>query len=263
MRSHSWYVTKLRLLALQTLNLSAVPACALTSISAFLDLIASSRWPWGLFHPERWSLPEDIWQPGIHRGTDLEWPQCLFPHYFESKFLQIEDSATPGLGNFLAACNVLSLNWFFRDNYLRPSDCSRRQAEKGSRHIFIFRHILGLLSFLTWTHKNGKGKAGRKEKLLLRPELGASNANLYVENMHQALLWALSYFTLLHSSTEPLGWTLEFPFSMEKTEDHWGVMKFPRYQSKSPALSIFHSRLLSLNCQNINGLFPCLALTMM
>lgn len=147
---------------------------------------SSLRWPWGLFHPKRWSLQVSDWQPGIYRGTDLEWPQCLFPHYFDSKCLQIEDSATPGLGNFLASCNVLFLNWFFRDNYLRPSNCSRRQAEKGSRHIFIFRHVLGLFSFLTWTHKHGKGKAGQKEKLLLRPELGARTANLYVENMHWA-----------------------------------------------------------------------------
>lgn len=153
----------------------------------FFRPLAPSRCPWGLFHPKRWSLPVSDWQLGIHRGTDLEWPQCLFPHYFDSELLQIEDSATPGLGNFLASCNVLFLNWFFRDNYLRPSDCSRRQAEKCRWHIFIFRHILGLLSFLTWSHNHGKGKTGQKQKLLLRPELGSSNANLYVESMHRAL----------------------------------------------------------------------------
>lgn len=129
----------------------------------FFRPLASSRWPWGLFRPKRWSFPVSDWQPGIHRGTDLEWPQCLFPHYFDSELLQIEDSATPGLGNFLASCNVLSLNWFFRDNYLRPSDCSCRQAEKCRRHIFIFRHALGLLSFLTWTHNMGRESQDKKK----------------------------------------------------------------------------------------------------
>lgn len=151
------------------------------------------------FPPRKVEPPSEWLTPGIHRGTDLEWPQCLFPHYFDSELLQIEDSATPGLGNFLASCNVLSLNWFFRDNYLRPSDCSRRQAEKCRWHIFIFRHVLGLLSFLTWTHKYGKGKTGQREKLLLRPELGSSNANLYVENMHRAPTELFHIFPLAFS----------------------------------------------------------------
>lgn len=61
------------------------------------------------------------------RELALEGTQFLFSHYFDSEFLQIEDSGA-GLGNFLASCNALSLNWFYQDNYLKSLDCSRRQA---------------------------------------------------------------------------------------------------------------------------------------
>lgn len=198
------------------------------SVSAFSDLVATCRWPWGLFHPERWSLPVSDWQPDIHRGTDLEWPQRLFPHYFDSELLQIEDSAVPGLGNFLAPCNVLSLNWFFRDDYLRPSGCSCRQAEKGSWHIFTFRHVLGLISPLTWPHKHGKGKAGQNAKLLLTPEPGSSNANFLCKK-HASSPSVL--FRILPSCILILNLRdghYDFRFSTKKTEDHWAEIQFPR-----------------------------------
>lgn len=58
----------------------------------------------------------------------LVWTQFLLSHYFDSAFLQIEDSGVRGLGNFPASCNALSLNWFYQDNYLKPLDGSSRQA---------------------------------------------------------------------------------------------------------------------------------------
>lgn len=67
----------------------------------------------------------------------LEGAQFLFSHYFDSEFLRIEDSGARGLGNFLASCNALSLNWFYQDNYLKSLDCSRRQAREVRWHIFI------------------------------------------------------------------------------------------------------------------------------
>lgn len=185
--------------------------CSYHSISAFSDLIAVPRWPQELLHSERWSLLVSDWQAGIHRGTGLEWLQCLFTHYFDSELLQIEDSAARGLGNFLASHNVLSLNWFFRDNYLRPSNCSRKQAEGVRWHIFIFKHVLGLLSSLTWIHNYRKGKAAPKEKLLLRPKRGSPVQIFYVKTYTKPLC-ALSYVILLNSHTDLLRWVLLFPF---------------------------------------------------
>ena len=104
--------------------------CSIHSTYTFPSVAASPAWPRELPQPQRWSHVVTDRQWGIHRETVLERLQCLFPHYFDSELLQIEDSAAQGLGNFLASHNVLSLNWFFRDNYLRPSDCSRRQAEE-------------------------------------------------------------------------------------------------------------------------------------
>lgn len=121
-------------------------------------------------------------------------PQCLFSHYFDSKPLQIEDSAARGLGNLLASCNVLSLNWFFRDNYLRPSDCYYREAKEVRRYVFIFRHVLGLSS-LSWAPNHKKRKAAWKEKLLLREELRSPEQIFYVKNTHQApLCFCISHF---------------------------------------------------------------------
>ena len=69
------------------------PLRSIHSTYTFPNVTASPAWPRELLQPKRWSHLVTDWQWGIHRETILEWLQCLFPHYFDSELLQIEDSA--------------------------------------------------------------------------------------------------------------------------------------------------------------------------
>lgn len=137
--------------------------CSYHSILTFPDLMDAPRWPEGLLTLIGRIFPRRMNNSQAFSGElALVWTQFLLSHYFDSAFLQIEDSGARGLGNFPASCNALSLNWFYQDNYLKPLDRSRRQAREVRWHIFICRQVLGFFH-LFWLCRHRKGRQGKWE----------------------------------------------------------------------------------------------------
>lgn len=213
-RSRSWWEAELRLAARSNQgSFCRLPICY--PITPFQPFLTSQLLPGGLEDssaPTGGVFQVSDWQAFIEEPA-LERPWCLFLHYFDSEFLQIEDSAAWGLGNFLSSCNVLSLNWFFPDNYLRPLNCSCRQAEGVRQHISIFT---GLRDFSVQAQKGeGKEKRNAAPWTTARVRPGKSSKK-----------HASSPSVLIHMTPSPSEMSTVVSFSYLRKQAHTGEIKF-------------------------------------